>query len=234
MDIKIDNKYQTNSTSSLEEEGVFEHANGPFVKSEAEKRLVRKLNMRLLPLAMVIVFLQVGFLFYLFKSFSFDNLECFLNSIFSQFVDKSALSVAAVLGILKDAHLSLTQYSWLSAIFFLGYFASQLPNNILLQRFPIGKYLGVLLVCWGAVTIGTGFCNSFAELAILRCLLGVFESGTYPALILIFSTLYRKSEATAGIGFLYLSNGVATIVGAASSAAIAKIGTRGDIHAWQW
>jgi hypothetical protein len=57
IDVKIDEKYQSRSISSLEEEGQLK--NVPFVKSEAEKRYVRKLNMRLLPLAMLIVFLQV-------------------------------------------------------------------------------------------------------------------------------------------------------------------------------
>jgi hypothetical protein len=58
MEIKQDEKYQS-SSSLEEEEGVFVE-NTAFVKSEAEKRLARKLNMRLLPLAMVIVFLQVN------------------------------------------------------------------------------------------------------------------------------------------------------------------------------
>lgn len=57
-------------TSSLEEQKHIENA--PFVKSEAEKRLVRKLNMRLLPLALLIVFLQVKkkyfFFFFIFKN----------------------------------------------------------------------------------------------------------------------------------------------------------------------
>jgi hypothetical protein len=50
------------STSSINSEEKGEHievSNVPFVKSEAEKRYVKKLNMRLLPLAGIIVFLQV-------------------------------------------------------------------------------------------------------------------------------------------------------------------------------
>lgn len=57
MDVNINEKFQSRSTSSLEEEGQHEHV--PFVKSEAEIRYVRKLNKRFLPLAMLIIFLQV-------------------------------------------------------------------------------------------------------------------------------------------------------------------------------
>ncbi|KAI9478395.1 MAG: major facilitator superfamily domain-containing protein [Benjaminiella poitrasii] len=199
------------SSSSLEEKGQHDHietSNAPFVKSPAEKRLVRKLNIRLLPLAGFIVFLQ--------------------------FVDKAALSVAAVLGILEDTHMTMSQYSWLGALFYLGYFIYQLPNNYLLQRFPIGKYMGTLLICWGAVTIGTAFGKNFTQLAVLRVLLGLFEAGTYPALFMIFNRLYRRSEQSACFGFLYLCNGLGSVVGSAAAVGIADLGTRNGIRAWQW
>ena len=53
----LDEKHHSPTSSYLEEEARREDV--PFVKSEAEKRYVRKLNTRLLPMAMVIVFLQV-------------------------------------------------------------------------------------------------------------------------------------------------------------------------------
>lgn len=109
-----------------------------------------------------------------------------------------------------------------------------MPNNIALQRFPVGKYLSALLIIWGAVTIGTGFGKNFAQLAVLRVLLGIFEAGSYPGLIIIFNTMYRRSEQSACFGFLYLSNGVAAVVGSAAAVGIVKMGTVHSIKAWQW
>lgn len=130
--------------------------------------------------------------------------------------------------------MTLSQYSWLSALFYLGYLVFQLPNNYFLQRFPIGRYMGVVLFCWGVVTICTAFCKNFAQLSVLRVLLGIFEAATYPSLFLIFNTLYRRSEQSACFGFLYLCNGLAGVVGTALSPSIAKIGDKHGIKAWQW
>jgi MFS family permease len=149
-------------------------------------------------------------------------------------VDKAALSVAAVLGIMQDTGITYSQYSWLGALFFLGYLAYQPPNNYLLQKLPVGKYLGVMLVCWGAITIGSGFCNNFTELAVLRVFLGLFESVTYPALILILNTMYRRSEQSACFGFLWFSNGFASIIGFAAAYGIAKMEPVGGVAAWRW
>lgn len=151
-----------------------------------------------------------------------------------QFADKSALGVAAVIGIITDTKMSYTQSSWLGALFYLGFIVFQLPNSYCLQKYPIGKYIGVLLIIWGAITIATAFGGNFTELAVLRVFLGLFEVGTYPDLILNFNTLYRRSEQSACFGFLYLINGVASVVGSAVAVGIANMGTVHGLMAWQW
>ncbi|KAG2201199.1 hypothetical protein INT47_013010 [Mucor saturninus] len=180
----------------------------PFQKSEAEKKLVRKINMTLLPFVGAIVFIQ--------------------------FVDKSTLTIAAVLGIIQDTRLTGTQYSWLGSFFYIGYIAFQLPNNYLIQKFPISKYLGVLLVLWGIVMGCTALCTNFAQLAACRVLLGLFEAATYPCLLIILNTVYRRSEQSAAFGFLWLSNGTGTMVGAAFAYAISFMNNALGIHAWKW
>ncbi|OAD08409.1 hypothetical protein MUCCIDRAFT_32172, partial [Mucor lusitanicus CBS 277.49] len=149
-------------------------------------------------------------------------------------VDKSTLSVAAVLGILEETHMNKTQYSWLGALFFLGYFAFQLPNNYLLQRIPIGRYLGILLILWGIITALTALAQDFTQLAVCRTLLGLFEGGTYPAILLIFNTMYRRCEQSAALGFVFLSNAVGSVVGTAASVGIAKMDNSHGISTWKW
>jgi MFS family permease len=68
----------------------------------------------------------------------------------------------------------------------------------------------------------------------ILALLGFFEAGTYPSLILIFNTMYRKSEQSTYYGYLYLSNGVATIIGVAATVGVTGMRTTYGIHPWQW
>lgn len=84
------------------------------------------------------------------------------------------------------------------------------------------------------MTLATAWGKNFLQLAVLRVFLGLFEAGTYPGLILIFNTMYRRSEQSACFGFLYLSNGVASIIGSASAVGIVNMGTVHGIKAWQW
>lgn len=63
-------------------------------------------------------------------------------------IDKTTLSYAAVFGIQADLNMHGTDYSWLSSLFYFGFLVWALPSNLLLQRLPVAKYLGVNIMLW--------------------------------------------------------------------------------------
>lgn len=134
-----------------------------------------------------------------------------------QYLDKSLLNYASVMGILEDANLSTEQYGTLSLIFYVAFLSFELPHAYMLQRFPVGKYLGTMVCCWGAVVTCTSACNSYGSLVATRFLLGMFESCISPSLILIISMWYRRDEQPKRIGFWYIGVGCASIIGSVMS-----------------
>jgi len=68
-------------------------------------------------------------------------LMCILYVI--QFMDKTTLANSAILGIQKSTHLTTNQYNWLGTIFYLSYLVFEFPQNLALQRFPVGKWMSV-------------------------------------------------------------------------------------------
>jgi hypothetical protein len=58
-----------------------------------------------------------------------------------QSIDKTTLSYAAVFDVRGDLNLVGTEFSWLGAIFYLGYLAWEFPTNVLLQRLPINYFM---------------------------------------------------------------------------------------------
>ncbi|KAJ5191248.1 major facilitator superfamily domain-containing protein [Penicillium cinerascens] len=59
-----------------------------------------------------------------------------------QFMDKTSLANASVMGIIVDTHLVGQEFSWLSSVFYFGYLFANLPVSVLLVKFPLGKTLG--------------------------------------------------------------------------------------------
>ncbi|CAO3621471.1 unnamed protein product [Cunninghamella blakesleeana] len=195
-------KVQVDSTSS-----ITPHV--PVIKSEAEKKFIKKLNWTILPLSWAIVFIQ--------------------------YADKSALAKAAVMGMLIDTHTSPSQYSFLGSVFYISYIVYQIPNSYLIQRLPTRRYLGTILILCGICTLGTAFCVNYEQLLVCRALLGLFEAGVFPCLLMIFSSLYRRQEQTSFFGFIWLSNVTGTIFAVIVTVAIIK--TLDGVHGiglWRW
>ncbi|KAI7894135.1 major facilitator superfamily domain-containing protein [Mucor mucedo] len=161
-------------------------------------------------------------------------MPCIAVLNFLQFFDKSTLNYSAVLGIKEDAHLTDSQFSWLGSIFYLGYLLYQVPNTYFIQRLPIGRYIGVLIVVWGLVLTVTCLGKNFSQLAALRFLLGFFEAGIYPCCMMIISSMYRRDEQAGRIGCVYICNGIAMAIGGLIGYGIGHMmGVRG-MNGWQW
>jgi ACS family allantoate permease-like MFS transporter len=76
---------------------------------------------------------------------------------------------------------------------FVGFLAAEFPTQFLAQRISrLGLYLGVNIVIWGLILGFHGACTSYAGLAVVRTLLGVFESWSATSAPKFFSTASCK------------------------------------------
>ncbi|KAK7714463.1 hypothetical protein SLS57_007191 [Botryosphaeria dothidea] len=130
-----------------------------------------------------------------------------------QYLDKTLINYAAVMGLYEDASIDTDQFATLAWIFYASYLAFEFPHGYGMQRLPTAKYLGVMVSLWGAVIAATAACKTYGALVTTRVLLGVFESAVAPSLILVTSMWYKKKEQPSRMGLWYLGTGVGTVIG---------------------
>ncbi|CAG7969097.1 unnamed protein product [Penicillium salamii] len=171
-----------------------------------EKRLVRKIDMMILP------FLSVCYAFY--------------------YIDKTTLSYAAIFGIQEDLSLSGAEYSWLSSVFYFGFLAWSFPTNLLMQKFPIGKYLGVNIFMWGFFLMLQAAAKNFTQLAVLRVISGAAEACSDPAFMLITAMWYTRRQQPIRIGLWYTANGFGIALGGLLGYGIGQI--QGALASWKY
>ncbi|GIK00166.1 hypothetical protein Aspvir_004186 [Aspergillus viridinutans] len=148
------------------------------------------------------------------------------------YVDKTTLSYAAIFGIVDDLKLHGTQYNWLSSIFYFGFLAWAFPTNFLLQRLPIGKYLGANIFMWGVFLMIQAACHSFTTLAVLRALGGAAEACADPGFMLITSMFYTRKEQPVRIGLWYTANGFGIALGGLLGYGIGHL--KGALPSWKY
>lgn len=74
-----------------------------------------------------------------------------------------------------------------AGIFFLGYFLFEVPSNLLLEKIGARKTLLRIMVLWGITAASMMFVSTPTQFYIARFLLGVFEAGFFPGVILYFT-----------------------------------------------
>ncbi|GMM50471.1 hypothetical protein DASB73_014290 [Starmerella bacillaris] len=112
-----------------------------------------------------------------------------------QFADKLIPSGAAILNLNSDLFAnSKTGYSWVGSSFYLGYLVFEFPISYALQKLPLSRFTSAMVVCWGIVVACTAACQTMESYLALRVLLGAFESVTQPALVILISQWYKRSE----------------------------------------
>ena len=111
------------------------------------------------------------------------------------------------------------------SIFYFGYLIAQFPATYMMQVFPIGKFVSVITILWGAILMTTPACHNFAGIATNRFFLGVTEAAINPAFVLIMSIWYTSDEQPLRLEAYYCTNGIATMFGGLIGYAVGHITT---------
>ncbi|KAK7443729.1 hypothetical protein VKT23_015511 [Stygiomarasmius scandens] len=194
------------------------------IEPVVEKRLVRKIDKLILPWCVY----STSEMIWRLKWFHLSLAVCYAF----YYIDKTTLSYAAIFGIKDDLHLSGSEYSWLSSVFYFGWLAWGLPSNLLMQKSPSAKYLAINIFMWGVLLMAQSASRSFAELAVLRILSGAFEAIADPAFMLITTMFYKRSEQPSRISAWYSANGLGVAGGGLLGYAIGHI--KGDLPSWKY
>jgi len=93
-----------------------------------------------------------------------------------QSLDKTSLSYASVFNLIRDTHLVGTQYSWTGSIVYIAQLVMQPIVAYFLVKFPIGKFVAIMVLLWAIVLFGMVGARNFVGLMVTRFFLGAVES----------------------------------------------------------
>jgi MFS family permease len=101
------------------------------------------------------------------------------TAVFLNYVDRGAIGIAAPL-MKTELGLSEEAYGLAFSAFFWIYAPVQFFAGWLCDRFSVYKLMAVGILLWAGSTLLMGFAGGFASLLVLRIMLGVGESISFP------------------------------------------------------
>src|SRR5436190_8774257 len=122
-----------------------------------------------------------------------------------------------------------------AAIFFSGYFLFEVPSNLLLEKIGARKTLLRIMVLWGLAATAMMFVSTPLQFYVVRFLLGAFEAGFFPGVILYFTYWYPSVRRGQVIAIFMSATTIVSVIAGPMCGAILKYfdGFIG-LHGWQW
>ncbi|PYK97759.1 MAG: MFS transporter, partial [Verrucomicrobia bacterium] len=96
--------------------------------------------------------------------------------------------------MMKDLFMDDRMKGEAAGIFFLGYVLFQIPGGHLAHHWSAKKLIAILLVLWGICAVGCGLATTVGQFKFMRFLLGVAESGVFPATLVLLANWFPRSE----------------------------------------
>ncbi|KAI0374113.1 MFS general substrate transporter [Pilatotrama ljubarskyi] len=182
--------------------------------ADTERRLLRRLDMRVIPASMFLYFLCC------LDRFNIGNAKI-LNSETGD-------------SLVQSLRLTDQQYLIALMIFFVAYAIFETPSNYLLKKYKPSRWLAFLMFGWGAMTIIIAASRNFAGLVALRFLLGAFEAGLFPGIVYCLTFWYKPNERAVRIALIVACATLGGAFGGAIAYGVGRINGACGLEAWRW
>src|SRR6266849_6379973 len=111
----------------------------------------------------------------------------------------------------------------------------KIPSNLFLERIGARKTFARITILWGITSIATMLVKTATWFYILRFLLGSFEAGLFPGVVLYLTYWFPARRRAQMVAFFAAAMPISVIVGGPISGWImGSMGGRAGLANWQW
>ena len=174
--------------------------------TEIEKRVIRKLSWRLIPLL----------------------IGCYVIAV----IDRANIGVAA-LTMNADLGISAASFGLAAGLFFLPYAILELPSNLLMERVGARWWIARIMVTWGIISGAHMFVWSENSLYVMRALLGAAEAGFFPGIVFYLTLWFPVAWRGRIIASVMTGIPIALIIGTPVSSLLLELHGWLGLRGWQ-
>src|SRR5438552_12891567 len=120
-----------------------------------------------------------------------------------------------------------------AGLFFVGYFLLEIPGTLLVEKWSARKWFARIMISWGLCPAVCGLIHTRAAFYTLRLLLGAFEAGFAPGIVVYLSHWFRTHDRGRAIAFYQIGLPLSGIIGAPLSGLLLGVHWLG-LSGWRW
>ncbi|KAK3688677.1 major facilitator superfamily domain-containing protein [Podospora appendiculata] len=183
------------------------------LSSVEEKKLLRRIDWHLIPLLAVM---------YMVKTVDFTNVAN------ARVMDRGTpQNILTELGISSDA------YNFVTTAYYIPYIIAETPSNLLVKYCKPSVWQARIMISWGIVLCCHAAVTNAGGLYAVRALLGLFEAGLWPGILLQMCYWYRPDELAPRIVWVTILGNFSAVVSGLLAFGFNGVNT-GGLSGWKW
>lgn len=203
-----DSDSSSGNAENLENTVAPEYPELEYVDKAIERAVLRKLDYRIVPMIM----------------------WCYLMNM----MDRVNIGNARIFDMEKDLNLGPNQFQMAVSLLFVTYCLFEAPSNMIIKKMKPARYLAGLTIVWGFIATFSAFVTNFGQLVGCRLLLGLFEAGFFPGVVLYLSMFYGRRSLALRIAYFYSTAALSGLAGGLVAYGIGHIHGYAGWSAWRW
>ncbi|NBC35102.1 MFS transporter [Novosphingobium sp. FSY-8] len=154
---------------------------------------------------------------------------CYLLAL----IDRTNVGMAS-LQMSADIGLTKVQFGFGASLFFVSYFALEVPSNLALERFGARRWIARIMITWGLVSAATALVTGPTSFYALRLILGAAEAGFFPGIVLYLTYWMPSAYRGRVLAMFAVGIPVASFISSPLSGALLSLDGALGLQGWQW
>ncbi|HEY9712070.1 MAG TPA: MFS transporter [Chroococcales cyanobacterium] len=149
------------------------------------------------------------------------------------YLDRINMSFAAG-AMMRDLQFDDQVIGFGLGVFFFGYCLFGVPSNLILRKLGARRWIAVIMVLWGLVSVLMAFVPERNSFFLMRFLLGAAEAGFFPGMIYYLTRWYRKREHGMAVAKFMSAIPAASLLGAGIASVVLGMPAYLNLAPWKW
>jgi MFS family permease len=136
--------------------------------------------------------------------------------------------------MLTDLGLTTNDYNYGMTIFYVSFLSAELPSQMISKKLGPDVWIPIQMVCWSIVASCQSRLTGRETFYLTRALLGLFEGGFIPDVVLYLSYFYKSKELPIRLSFFWGAYISTNIISAFLAFGILHLRNVTPWAGWRW
>ncbi|KAK7431305.1 hypothetical protein QQZ08_002076 [Neonectria magnoliae] len=185
-----------------------------LLTADEEKALMRRVDWRIM---------SVCSLLFLLKNIDSDNIS-----------NARIMNRDTPRNIMTELNMTSDEYNLLTVLYYVPYIVFEAPSNLFLKKFSPSTWQSRIMVSWGVALLCHVPVSNKGGIYGTRFLLGLFEAGMFPGVILQMTYWYRPDEMSFRLLYFYILGNLSGVFSGILAYAFDNASGASGLSGWQW